>query len=187
MILIQEALDLHSQLQDEGGVLWAILSMSDIQQVIGNYERAAALAEEATVLARKLNDHMALGYSLNNLAEILLCENEFTRASHLFDESLTIFRGLDDQFGVWQSIIGRARIAADAGKAGQAVRLCASVDAVSIAQDDPPSNWPPEHRSHYNRTIAALRAQLDDATFAAAWAEGQALTLEQAIAETLNR
>jgi hypothetical protein len=35
--------------------------------------------------------------------------------------------------------------------------------------------------------VAATRAKLDETTFAAAWAEGQALTLEQAIAEALNR
>jgi hypothetical protein len=37
-----------------------------------------------------------------------------------------------------------------------------------------------------DRYLAANRAQLDDATFAAAWAAGQALTLEQAIAYALG-
>jgi len=42
-------------------------------------------------------------------------------------------------------------------------------------------------RTDYDRAVASVRAQLDEATFGAAWAEGQALTLEQAIAEALNR
>jgi hypothetical protein len=37
----------------------------------------------------------------------------------------------------------------------------------------------------YARDVANVRAQLDAATFAAAWAEGEALTVEQAIAEAL--
>ncbi|HJZ45519.1 MAG TPA: hypothetical protein VKE41_00065 [Roseiflexaceae bacterium] len=37
-----------------------------------------------------------------------------------------------------------------------------------------------------DRDIATTRAQLDDATFAAAWAEGRAMTLEQAIAYALE-
>jgi hypothetical protein len=41
-------------------------------------------------------------------------------------------------------------------------------------------------RTDYDRDVAAIRAQLDAATFAAAWAAGQALTLEQAIAEALE-
>lgn len=33
----------------------------------------------------------------------------------------------------------------------------------------------------HDRNVAAVRAQLDEATFAAAWAEGRAMILEQAI------
>jgi hypothetical protein len=34
----------------------------------------------------------------------------------------------------------------------------------------------------YERTLAMLRAQMDDIAFAAAWAEGRAMTMDQAIA-----
>ena len=34
--------------------------------------------------------------------------------------------------------------------------------------------------------LARVRAQLDEAAFAAAWAEGQAMTIEQAIEYALN-
>jgi len=37
----------------------------------------------------------------------------------------------------------------------------------------------------HHRTLAAVRAQLDEATFAAAWAAGRAMSLEQAVAYTL--
>jgi hypothetical protein len=40
---------------------------------------------------------------------------------------------------------------------------------------------------NYERWVSHARPQLDDATFAAAWAEGQQMTLEQAIEEALNR
>jgi hypothetical protein len=45
--------------------------------------------------------------------------------------------------------------------------------------------WP-EVRTDYERYLAAVRAQLDEATFAAAWAGGCTLTLEQAIAYALS-
>ena len=38
----------------------------------------------------------------------------------------------------------------------------------------------------HQRTIAMLRTQLGEATFATAWAEGRAMTVEQAIAEALE-
>jgi hypothetical protein len=43
----------------------------------------------------------------------------------------------------------------------------------------------PEEKIFYER-LAAARATQGEATFAAAWAEGQALTWEQAVAEALD-
>jgi hypothetical protein len=45
---------------------------------------------------------------------------------------------------------------------------------------------PPDGHPAYERTLAATRAQLDEATFAAAWEAGRALSLEQAIAYALE-
>jgi len=42
------------------------------------------------------------------------------------------------------------------------------------------------YQAHYKRGVAAARALLDGATFAAAWAEGRAMPLEQAIAYALS-
>jgi hypothetical protein len=41
-------------------------------------------------------------------------------------------------------------------------------------------------RLGYERAVATARAQLNEATFAAHWAEGQAMTLEQAIVYALE-
>jgi len=38
----------------------------------------------------------------------------------------------------------------------------------------------------YEASVASVRAQLNQEIFAAAWAEGQALTMDQAIAEALT-
>ena len=45
--------------------------------------------------------------------------------------------------------------------------------------------WPAE-RHEWERYVPATRAQLDEATFTAAWAEGQAMSLEQAVAYALE-
>jgi len=44
----------------------------------------------------------------------------------------------------------------------------------------------PIERAAYEESVASVRAQLDQQTFAAAWAEGRAMTLEQAIALALD-
>ena len=44
----------------------------------------------------------------------------------------------------------------------------------------------PREHATYERDVAAARAYIDQAVFVAAWAEGQAMTLEQAIAYALS-
>jgi hypothetical protein len=62
------------------------------------------------------------------------------------------------------------------------VRLFGAAEALRAA-----TGWrlPPAYASGYERYLAAARAELDEATFAAAWIEGSGLTLEQAVAEAL--
>jgi hypothetical protein len=64
----------------------------------------------------------------------------------------------------------------------RAARLFGAAEALHEAIGKP---LPPFLRADYDRDVAAVHAQLDDATFDAAWAAGQALSLEQAIAEAL--
>jgi hypothetical protein len=45
----------------------------------------------------------------------------------------------------------------------------------------------PVNRMEYKRNLAIARAQLGEAAFAAAWAAGRAMSIEQAIAAALNR
>jgi hypothetical protein len=44
----------------------------------------------------------------------------------------------------------------------------------------------PTERPEYDREVNDLRANMDEAAFAKAWAEGRALTMEQAIALALE-
>lgn len=44
----------------------------------------------------------------------------------------------------------------------------------------------PMYRREQSRTVATIRTVLDEHSFTAAWAEGQAMTLEQAIAFALE-
>ena len=46
---------------------------------------------------------------------------------------------------------------------------------------------PPVERPDYDRAVAAARAQLGEVAFSSGWAEGRAMTLEQAIAHALEQ
>jgi hypothetical protein len=60
--------------------------------------------------------------------------------------------------------------------------LFGAAEALRVAIDAPRL---PVERADYERWVAAVRAQLGAEAFAAEWAEGGAMTLEQAIASAL--
>jgi hypothetical protein len=65
----------------------------------------------------------------------------------------------------------------------RAARLCGAAAALREAIGAPLSA---AERTDFDRTVAAVRAALGEEAFAAVWACGQALPLEQAIAEALG-
>ncbi len=111
-------------------------------------------------------------------------------ASTLLKASLVRSQG-DATQGVIEALEGLARLAVtDAhGREGggrgahRAVRLLGATAAGREAMGLP---VPPGARVTYERDVAALQAQLDDVTWETGWAEGRAMSLEQAITYALD-
>ncbi len=95
-------------------------------------------------------------------------------AMPIVEESLALFRELNHQPGA--GAIGAL------GQPQQAVRL---LGASEIALERLGAFHQPNDKREIDGLIAAVRAQLDEVTFQAAWAEGRELTLEQAVAQVL--
>jgi hypothetical protein len=75
-------------------------------------------------------------------------------------------------------LAGYAGVLVMSGKADLAARLFGAVESLleSIA-----GRLDPSDQKEFDYYVAAIRGQLDDAKFEKAWAEGRAMTLEQAI------
>jgi tetratricopeptide (TPR) repeat protein len=153
----------------------------------GNLGRAALLFEECKGLFKQLGDKDGLVIALGNLASIALALGNPGQATAFYDESLTLRRELGDKRGVAKCLDGSAEVAVARGRTEQAVRLLAAAAAL---RDRIGAQVPfvlAANRTARDRTLADAQAQLSDAVFAAAWAEGQAMPLEQAIADALTK
>ena len=76
-----------------------------------------------------------------------------------------------------------ARVAGGLGQPERAARLFGAAEALREAIGAP---LPPSGRDDHEREVAAARAHLDEHAFVQALAEGQAMSLEQAIAYALE-
>ncbi|HEX9440857.1 MAG TPA: hypothetical protein VF909_14320, partial [Roseiflexaceae bacterium] len=117
------------------------------------------------------------------LGALVNAQGDAARATALLREALVLQQSHAGKGSIASSLERFAGIAAGQGQPDRAARLLGAAEALRKAIGAP---LPPVERPDYERTVAAARAQLDAATFATAWAEGQALTLEQVIAEALD-
>jgi hypothetical protein len=151
---------------------------------VGDYGTACALAQESLETARQLGDRRAIANSLNNLglAREALCDQGSARA--LLQESLAIFCDLGDRRGAAEGLEAIARLDEAAGTALSAVCLWG---AAARMREDIGVPLPPGEATRYQRHLNAARSTLNGGSaFDEAWAEGRAMTMEEAIALALD-
>jgi len=189
--LLEESLSLFRQLEDRGGIAMCFFFLGHLAYAQGNLRRASERYQEGLSMFRQLEHTWMTASFLLHLGIVALDEGDAGRAGAYLTESLTRLRDLGDRWMAVHALEVCAGVAAarGAGRAAtedtgrRAVRLFGAVEAERETLGAPTL---PIYQAHYQRGVAAARTLLDDATFAAAWAEGRALTLKQAITEALE-
>jgi predicted ATPase/DNA-binding SARP family transcriptional activator len=149
----------------------------------GEHMQATRLFEESLVRSRELEDKRGIAYSVRALGMVAEYMGSYERAMALYRETLVLEQGLGNTSGIAWCLERLAGVLEVHGQVKQACRLFGAAEAVREAASTPMGA---SDRAVYDPHAAMVRAQLDDATFAAAWGEGQALSLDQAITEALQ-
>jgi len=98
-------------------------------------------------------------------------------------QGLTLSQTLGDQASIAWCLAGLGSAAALDEEPERAGRLWGAAERLRQAIG---CRSAPAARATYERAVAAARAQLGEEAFAAAWAEGRAMSLDQAIAYALD-
>jgi len=163
---------------------WTLNHLGHAAQLRRAYDRAAQLHHESLELFQAFSDqHFGLPWAYHSLGETTLGMGRLAEAARWLAQGLALSQTLSDQASIAWCLAGLGSTAALGNQPERAARLWGAAERLRQAIGCRPA---PAARATYERAVAAARAQLDEATFAAAWAEGQAMTLEQAIAYALN-
>ena len=178
-----ESLELCQEIGDKLGLAWSLHDLGFIALLQGDDRRAAALLEESLVMFRDIGDTVGIAYALHNLGNTALAQGDVMQAAALFTKSVALQRELGDKLDLARSLVGLASVACVAEQPERAARLFGAAEALYDAIG---ARQALHYSIHRERTVARVRAQLGEARFTAAWAEGQAMTPEQAIAYALD-
>jgi predicted ATPase len=175
----EDSLPLYRSIGSQHDVAWTLNSLAEAAWVQGEVARTHSYAEEALALS---GDPSGLAFSHYLLASVATVRGERTLAHRHFRESLTLQRQAGNKHWLIISLEGFAEFLRSDDTA-QAVRLLGAADQARTVVGVP---RPPLRLSRYKVELTRVRETLGEETFAAAWARGQVLTLEQAVSLALQ-
>ena len=155
-------------------------SLGSLMSRQGNYARAMALHEEALALWRARGDPWGISIALISLGRIARNQGEIARAAAIYEEAVALYTEHGDRMKLGECVEGFAHLAAARGTPERAARLFGAAEALYEATG---TRSAPYDAASFERAVAGARAMLGKVAFAAAWAAGRALTMEQAVAE----
>jgi len=181
--LYEESLALYRELGGRRRVAFMLIHLGAVAFEEGDDSRAQAHYEESLALARQLDPQAGVGPHMMLLADVAHGQGDEPRATSLYHAAVTVFRELGDKPLLTRTLRGLARVAAIQGQLERAARLFGAVEASCAAMGVPLTA---SGRVERPRDEAAMRAALDTDAGAAARGEGQAMSLEQAVAYALE-
>jgi predicted ATPase/class 3 adenylate cyclase len=181
--LLSESLDLFRQLNNKVGIRNVIFTRANLEVKRGDFEQAAQLFEQNLALAREMGLKRAIAVDLLRLAGALYHLGDYPRAAALTGECLNSCQEQGFQAILPMGLTTLAQVLTARSQPERAACLLGAAEAHAQALGQ--VLFPTELLERA-AAVQALRKQLDAAAFDRVYAEGQALTLEQAVRVALQ-
>jgi hypothetical protein len=136
------------------------------------------LFTESLAFLREVGDKAITAYVLRYLGEVALQRNDHERAAAFYREGLALACDVKSKRETEECLEGLAQLASATGVYDKAGRLFGTAEALREVLG---RRYEPHEQAAHDRGVAATRAALGDAAFAAVRDEGRAMTLDQVV------
>jgi predicted ATPase/class 3 adenylate cyclase len=209
--LMEESVGLYRELGERRGLARALNSSGIVFEAVGDRHRGRTCYQEGLAVAREIGAQDLISSLLNNMAEFPRYDGDFERARALYEEalaarpdpvvllnlglvafaqkdpaqarrffteSLGMAKMLGDKLSGASALEGLAGVYGIQGDPGRAARLLGATQAFRTSVNSPVQG---SDLPDYERFVAGTRAAMTPEAFEAARAQGETMTLEQAI------
>jgi non-specific serine/threonine protein kinase len=177
--LYAESLDLQRDLGNAQGRADCLSHLGTAAFYQGDEATALTLHEESLAIWRGLGDVEGVAYALYHLGDVAVSQDNLAGAARWFAEGLAASVELGWPWGIVSAVEGAAGLAALGGRPHIALRLAGFTAQLRKTVAIPLSA---ARAQILARRLAPARRALSESETATAWAEGESLTLEQAVA-----
>jgi predicted ATPase/DNA-binding CsgD family transcriptional regulator/DNA-binding XRE family transcriptional regulator len=180
--LMEESLSLSRKVNYRLGVAYALDLLGRFALAQADTPRAWSLLKESLTLLREVAGvQQSTAYVLAHLAIIATMKGDKAEADSRYRESLALFRQIDDLYGLAFCLKGFGVLIAQQGEFVWAARLWGAAE--TLGEVVPGAVFLlPVVSIDIERITASVRAELGVHSFVQAFAEGKAMTPEQALA-----
>ena len=184
-VFVAEANTLMAQNLDDHARAYLSQILATAAILNGDLDSASAQFEAALALCRELGDLRNTSMALFNLGMITLAKGDPPGGAALLLEGTRITRELGDRVGGLYYVWAFGKLSAMQGRPLRAAKLWGAAETLrermgmSLSYLDLTA-------SGYELDLAAVRSELDTASFADAWAEGRTMSPEEAIEYALD-
>jgi hypothetical protein len=166
------------------GDRWALAEALDQLVIVplgqNDYEGAAALAEETMDIYGEIQERLLVYGPLSALMYAMLGMGNVGRAAEVAHEALQLARGTGYPMQMACGVLGYGYVAAARGRLRRSTILLAAGERLLNAVGLSELNYP-VWRAFYELHLAKAKAELGESQFNEAAAEGQAMSLDQAV------
>jgi len=186
---LEESLALNRQLTDKWWTVESLVYLGIATAMQGDNRKAEAFLQDSIALSRETENPNNIKYTLRISGLLALREKDYDRGEALLTETLRYCRdtrthGINPAI-VERTLEGLAQVASGRRDYAHAVPLFGAAEALRERLGARTSGWVPA-ADHHDRYVASARIGLGDAAFLAGWAQGRAMSLEQAIEYALT-
>lgn len=180
---LEQSLTADRKFGDEGS--WTLKLLGLVECERGHYEQAMALFKRSLANARDDGDKIGSADVLIEIATVALLQGDVPYARTSLREALETYHWVGNDERVAQCLAVAAGLAHVQGQLERAVRLLASTADIRYGPR-PTEDFHIGFYRDFDRRLASLTAAMDEPAFKRAWAEGQVMTLDQAVEEALG-
>lgn len=173
-------------LRDQGAkreAPWVQNDIGTLARLRGRYDQATACYTASLALFKELGNQNGIATVRYNQGFLAYIQGDDTQATPLLLEGLALSQALQRPADIARCLTGLAGIVARCGQPTDSAHLLGAAESLLVLRG---SRRDFTARADYQYISTAICSQLDEATFVTAWAEGRAMTFEQASAYVLE-
>ncbi len=174
----EESLAIDRRVGDKDSIAFDLSGLAEVAIRQGKLDVASRLIEESLALRREIGWTWGIGVSLGTWAWIAMHQRDWDTALERLRASIGVRKEIGDKGGIAWCLERLAEVVMENNELARAAIIFGAASGLRASMG---SMIDPVDQPDHDRRLTMLHGKLSEENYSAAWNEGRAMTMEQAI------